>query len=259
MDHVEAIIFDLDNTLVDTQGADVKAYEKIRKLLQSERPGRDPEPVVSHFRRALALMPSDPNASFPSTDAWRRELWARALLADLPSDPVAAAALAPACFALWNTTRLQNMRLSEAAHAMLLRLRASGRYRLALLTNGDGATQRAKVEACGCAELVDVVVFAGELPEEKPAPSAFHACCGLLGASPCRCVMVGDSLECDVRGAQAAGFAAAVWVRGSVARETIVDRDGGEGDGTRCRRFPVRSVVELEDVLRELEAGTPRP
>lgn len=46
----------------------------------------------------------------------------------------------------------------------------------------------------------------------KPCPSIFQAACAAVGCTPGEAIMVGDSLEMDVRGAENAGFAAGVLV-----------------------------------------------
>ena len=46
----------------------------------------------------------------------------------------------------------------------------------------------------------------------KPCASIFRAACAAVGCAPSEAVMIGDSLEMDVRGAESAGFAAAVLV-----------------------------------------------
>jgi FMN phosphatase YigB (HAD superfamily) len=48
----------------------------------------------------------------------------------------------------------------------------------------------------------------------KPCPSIFQAACAAVGCAPSEAVMVGDSLEMDICGAESAGFAAAVLVTG---------------------------------------------
>jgi putative hydrolase of the HAD superfamily len=88
----------------------------------------------------------------------------------------------------------------------LRELRANG-WRLAILTNGLPDVQAAKIDALGLGSLVDHVVFAAEHAEGgKPHADAFHAVLARLDLPADRCVMVGDDVECDVRGARAAGM-----------------------------------------------------
>ena len=56
----------------------------------------------------------------------------------------------------------------------------------------------------------------------KPAPAFFEAALGLLGLPPASALMIGDDIQGDVRGAQAAGIAAAL-VRTGKYRQSDLD------------------------------------
>ena len=69
-------------------------------------------------------------------------------------------------------------------------------------------------------------MVSGELGAGKPDAAVFDHALGLLGAEREDAVMVGDSLECDVAGARAAGLGA-VWVnrfRAAAARRSRTPR-----------------------------------
>ena len=89
----------------------------------------------------------------------------------------------------------------------LRRARAAG-LTVAVLTNGDEAQQRRKLDRTGLATEVDVLLASSALPAAKPDPRAFRAATGRLGVEPAGALMVGDSLGTDVRGALAAGLSA---------------------------------------------------
>jgi HAD superfamily hydrolase (TIGR01549 family) len=96
--------------------------------------------------------------------------------------------------------------LFHDAEATLQRLRAEG-WRLAILTNGLPDVQALKVEALGLRVLVDHVVFAAEYAAEgKPHPAPFQETLRRLSLPAGDCVMVGDDVERDVRGARAVGL-----------------------------------------------------
>ena len=80
-------------------------------------------------------------------------------------------------------------------------------HRLALVTNGASCLQREKLAGTGLAESdFDVVVISGDLGIAKPRPEVFAHTLALLGVGAGQAVMVGDSLERDVRGAEACGI-----------------------------------------------------
>lgn len=85
-------------------------------------------------------------------------------------------------------------------------------YQLGLVTNGWPETQWPKLERLAITEIFDTIVFAGIDTPSKPDPAPFHRALDRLGATPQQAVHIGNSLETDIAGAQAAGIRA-VWLR----------------------------------------------
>lgn len=85
--------------------------------------------------------------------------------------------------------------------------------RLALVTNGSAATQRAKIERFGLAAYFDHIQIEGEMGFGKPEARAYHHAMEALGAEPHETWMVGDHLEWEVRVPQTLGLTA-VWCDG---------------------------------------------
>jgi 4-nitrophenyl phosphatase len=56
----------------------------------------------------------------------------------------------------------------------------------------------------------------------KPAPTMLHAAVDMLGADARRTLMIGDRLDTDIAGAQAAGLASALVLTGVVTAESLV-------------------------------------
>jgi putative hydrolase of the HAD superfamily len=82
---------------------------------------------------------------------------------------------------------------------------------IGLITNGDSDQQRAKVLALGLDGVVSVVVVSGDLGYAKPDPRIFRYAAQALSVEPERCLFVGDRLDADVAGALSAGMQA-VWL-----------------------------------------------
>jgi putative hydrolase of the HAD superfamily len=96
--------------------------------------------------------------------------------------------------------------LTHDAAAVLSTLRRGG-WLLGLLTNGDPAVQKKKVEVLGLAALIDQVVYASEhAPGGKPAREPFLEVLRRLQVAPHDAVMVGDDAVNDVNGAHAVGI-----------------------------------------------------
>jgi len=81
---------------------------------------------------------------------------------------------------------------------------------LVILTNGDSKQQRMKIERTGLADIVSGFTISGELGFKKPDPRIFEAA-RAIGQDDGAVWMVGDHVEADIAGARAAGWATA-WV-----------------------------------------------
>ena len=98
-------------------------------------------------------------------------------------------------------------------------------FRLALLTNGESDLQLRKISASGLTDFFEVIVISGDFGTGKPAPSIFQTTLDQLDSSASETQMVGDSIECDVGGAQAVGIEG-VWInRDQVANTTEIQPD----------------------------------
>lgn len=91
----------------------------------------------------------------------------------------------------------------------LMALRAAG-WRTGLLTNGVVEDQRAKLRD-GMADLFDAVLVCDGSGPRKPEPAAFVEVARLAGAELSGAWMVGDSLSADIAGGAGVGMAT-IWV-----------------------------------------------
>ncbi len=87
----------------------------------------------------------------------------------------------------------------------------------AMVTNGDPAMQKPKLESTGLSSYFETVVYAGYDAPAKPNPEPFHLALEAIDGSADRAVYVGNDPRADVGGAAAAGLDS-VWLRnGSTA------------------------------------------
>jgi putative hydrolase of the HAD superfamily len=113
--------------------------------------------------------------------------------------------------------------------------RLASRYRLGVVSNFYGNLDGI-LRAEGLRDLFSVVADSGVLGVIKPEPGIFLHAAEALGSAPAECVMVGDSIKRDMKGAAAAGMKTALISAASPAPEIGQD-------------WTVRSVAELEGVL----------
>ncbi len=90
----------------------------------------------------------------------------------------------------------------------------SPRSFLGLFTNGPSEHQRNKIRALGLYEWIPEthIVVTGDADVTKPDTEAFRYYETKCGVKPEETIMIGDSLEADIRGAEKAGWNT-LWVR----------------------------------------------
>ncbi len=115
---------------------------------------------------------------------------------------------------------------------------ATERYPTALLTNGAEETQRTKLRALGIEDAFDASVFGDPERGLKPDPAPFEATLTELGLPAERTLTVGDSVETDVRGANAVGMHSA-WV----------PPEGAPADPAYEPTYRVETLTELPSLL----------
>ncbi|KAM6163368.1 N-acylneuraminate-9-phosphatase [Rhynchocyon petersi] len=237
---VQAVFFDLDNTLIDTAGASRSGMLEVIKLLQSKYSYKEEAKIICDKVQVKLSKECFYPFNTCITDL-RTSYWEEAI--QETKGGAANRKLAEECYFLWKSTRLQHLTLAEDVKAMLIELRKE--VRLLLLTNGDRQTQREKIEACACQSYFDAIVIGGEQKEEKPSSSIFYHCCHILGVQPGDCVMVGDTLETDILGGLNAGLKATVWIN----KNRIVPQKSSP-----VPHYIVSSVLDLPAVLQSIDS-----
>jgi putative hydrolase of the HAD superfamily len=203
-----AVVFDLDDTLLDTQGLEAEMLVGLCEAVQSELPGVEYDALRTRFRDGRDDLYQRVLDGELDVAAYRRahliavcEPWGE------PSEALHEAAVR------LRDEQLGRSRFVEDAIELVRDLRGAG-VRTGLLTNGPSWMQRRKVELLGLEAELDAIGISEELGASKPDPAAFAATLSLMGSEPHEAVMVGDHLDWDVRGALAAGMRGAVWVAG---------------------------------------------
>jgi putative hydrolase of the HAD superfamily len=78
--------------------------------------------------------------------------------------------------------------------------------RLHLITNGFNEVQHHKIKNAGLEKYFDVVLTAEAAGVKKPAPEIFHMALNMAQATLKNSLMIGDSYEADIKGAQEVGL-----------------------------------------------------
>jgi putative hydrolase of the HAD superfamily len=228
---LSAVLFDLDDTLLDYSGG-AEACWAASCAAVALPDGLDSATLVGAVREAGRWFWGDQGRHRRErTDmlrAWRK-VAAEALRRCGIPDPGLAAAIAGE----FARRRRERWTLFPDALQALRRLRAAD-VPLGLITNGDAGMQRYKIETHALEPFFDVIVIEGEFGAGKPDPEVYHHALDALGAVAASTWMVGDHLEWDVAGAQRVG-----------ARAAWIDRPG--------RGLPSDAVARPDRIVRSLD------
>jgi len=85
------------------------------------------------------------------------------------------------------------------------------KYKLGVITNGYSKVQREKIRVAGIEAYFDDIIVSEESKIAKPDPKIFHMACANLGIKPEEAVYVGDYYPNDIAGAIGAGITP-IWI-----------------------------------------------
>jgi putative hydrolase of the HAD superfamily len=206
-----AILVDLDDTIL-AAGERPAVLLQIAEEQATALAPHAPAELAARLEAALEHFWSDPErhkvARFGIAEARRQVV--RDTFEGL--QPVLSNAIADRFAERFTAVREAMTQCFPGALEGLQALRARG-IKLALVTNGASATQRAKIERFGLAAYFDHIQIEGEAGFGKPEEQAYRHAMAVLGVEPHETWMVGDHLEWEVAAPQRLGLTA-VWCDG---------------------------------------------
>jgi putative hydrolase of the HAD superfamily len=188
-----AVLFDLDNTLIDRQAAFRQyATDFCHRRLQSLN-------TSEHEQAVDELLAADDWGYRPRTEFCE---W---VARRFPSAHLQASDIWEDCCQHLPSFVEPN----PCVQAMLARL--AGRFRLLAVTNGSSQNQREKLRRSQLSDYLLEAVVSGEVGFEKPHPAIFQRALATAGCSADEVLAVGDNPWADIVGAKQAGLSA-YWV-----------------------------------------------
>ncbi len=209
----KAVLFDFWGTLVQ-QGA----YSPLKQTYKFMRPRMMFGDFVEKFERVAMTKPYD-NQALMFKDAFeafglRAPDWVIEKL-----------------IGVWNKNKLLSKLYPDTIQALEM-LKSKG-IKIAIVSNTPKLSVDGLLEKFGFDRLFDTVCFSYETGFLKTDTEMFDIVLGNLGVSKEDAIMVGDSIETDIAGAEKAGVMA-----------VLIDRKG-----TRDYVNKIRSLVEIEKFL----------
>ncbi len=202
-----AILFDLDDTLIRAYAQPEAAWTRLLHFFATHLDAHDPA-AIERIRAAIM----DEARAFwnnrPEAAKWRLDIPAARRLSTrrgLARVGYRDEALADRIADAFTELRRAEYRLYPDAHATIDALRQNG-VKLALVTNGAGETQRAKIERFELGHRFDHIQIEGEFGLGKPEPDVYRHALERLGCDACDAWMVGDNYEWEVEAPQQLGL-----------------------------------------------------
>ena len=235
---IKAVFFDLDGTLCDSDTAWSIAQREIFQLLHEHYPDVSEETLTEAWRTVHQELFKQLNAGKRSM-AEVRDSRFQCLFRELglPVDKVMEELSDFFCLRYLTSLRLyDDVAILEKLHT----------YHVGIITNGahDEHTdsQLSKVRHLGLSERIQSLTISGEVGVRKPNAKIFKVACERAGILPKEAMVVGDTIENDIVGANRAGMTS-----------VFIDRKSDVLTPETADEQPDYSISNLYDVLSCLE------
>ena len=191
---IKAILFDLDNTLLDRDrgfNAFCKSLYHNNSIMGDSHTEEEAVNLITLFdsksKRSRQVMLTELMKQWPGVFQNLNE-----------------------AVGFYETNYPKMLTLESSTRTLLQDLRKSG-IPSAIVTNGDVLLQTNKVTESGLSNLVEATVISEGVGVQKPNKRIFQKALSLINASPSSTLFVGDTPEADILGAKNIGMITA-WV-----------------------------------------------
>lgn len=230
-----AILFDLDDTLIDHSGTIDSCWEAAVVRAVKIFPGLRPDEFLAAKDRVKETWWAANHREGRLDLRMGRRRVVELALTDLGLDASHAVDIAD----IYHECREGSYELLPGAVETLEALREAG-IKLGLVTNGEALLQRSKLERFELARHFDHIQIEGEFGLGKPEEEAYRAALKALDVRPEEAWMIGDNLEWEVAAPQRVGIYS-IWV--DAAGSGLPSESDVKPDHI------VRSVCELPPLL----------
>jgi putative hydrolase of the HAD superfamily len=231
---IQAVLFDIDDTLFDRNLAQSIILESIVKRLPNVFQYLKMERILEAFLESDRLTVAAFNAGAPSEGL--RDTRSRHFLRLLGLQEDCAGIITDIYVNEYPSIKAP----IEGAVPLVRTLKR--RFKVGAVSNGLPDVQYHKLETLGLRDAFTCIVLSEESGIRKPDPEIFRRAADLLGVPPSTCLYVGDSYDSDIVGAKAAGMSTC-WLcnDSSYPENAVVHTD-----------YVVSNLEKLQRILKEL-------
>ncbi len=236
---IKTILFDIDNTIYNYDRANEEAIEKIydycRQNFQWEK-ALTKKLLCEAQREVKETLVSD------CATLHNRLIRYQVMLENQKKDLFPHA---QNLYHLYWDTLLEVMRAEPGVETLFQWLRSQN-LKIGIATDMTAYIQYEKLKKLNLLSYVNFIVSSEEVGVEKPDKKLFHRCAQKASCKPCECLMIGDSLEKDVKGALRAGMAA-LWYNPKEKDDNCMENEGK----TLHSFLELKNFLELEQLLEQ--------
>lgn len=245
MPTVDAVIFDLGNTLIYFDGDWSQVYAQadveLVRGLQAAGLNLDEDRFLDEFRTRLDRYHNERESEYIE---YTTAHILRTLLEEWGFSEVSDETITSGLEAMYRVSQA-HWKPEEDALPTIEKLKEQG-YGLGLISNAaDDADVQTLVDKANLRPYFDIILSSAAAGIRKPHPEIFQRALNTLSTSPSHTAMVGDTLEADILGAQNAGMIG-IWI---TRRVGTPDRHG-EIEYIKPDAV-IRRLSELPEVLKD--------
>jgi len=198
MDKLEAILFDIDDTLFDRDKAQIEWAHLMIEEYREVFKGIEQKAVVNALLKSDRIATEEFNRTY-SRDAARIGRFRIFLkLLGLSSEP------AEGITALYVESYPKINSPVKGAKSVIEHL--AKKFQLGIVSNAFGDVQYQKLKVLGIKDLFDCILLSSEVGVWKPDPRIFWRAASLLERQPEECMYIGNFYDDDILGAKKAGM-----------------------------------------------------
>ena len=202
---IKAVLFDLDDTLVNSKKAEYNAICEFKKMYSEFDKVEDDD-----FAKMWNKITMQSYEKYHKGEISFEELRMKRMQGLFNNYLIALSEKeAKIKFKDYQSIYEKNWILFDDAEETLIKLKE--KYKLAILSNGDGKQQRKKIEYTGLNKYFSDIVISSEVGYSKPEKEIFEIACKAVNLTPRNCAMIGDKYQVDIEGAINAGMHG-IWV-----------------------------------------------
>ena len=233
---IKAVLFDLDETLIDVSKSLNAAHLAVAKNLKKFVIKKEMKMTLETLLEKIKIIDDSMNLVLE----YDRDKWWQVLLDKLNIEYILAPEYKKNLTDKYWTSYTASVKPYSDAIATLKYLKAKG-YLLGLITDTDGTPniKKARIKKLALSKMFDVIIVAGEdTLNTKPNPEPYLKAARMLNVSSNECVYIGDKPFTDIKGALRARMKAIL-----VCRRTWNIRTGNSPDQIIENLCKLRSIL----------------